>query len=121
MAGEKDVLGLATETIAIPATGASALYFGAQGGQVAWVLKMLSGSSLSLVGVNYGATLSGTAIDAAVTAGHYYPLGSAEAVNIDGACAFYVVATGATGVLSYLRGFSAGKPQSSPFGYPVPS
>jgi hypothetical protein len=118
MSADRDVYGLKAETIAIPATGASALYFAPLSGQLVWTLKMLSGSSVSIVGTNYGATLSGSAIDTAVSAGHFYPLGSAEAVSIDGACAFYVVCTGATGVLSYLRGFSAGRPQDSEFQVP---
>lgn len=102
VARELTVYGVTSGFIAVPA-GVSLAYLMQQApGEISSSIKYVGGGSLEIIGRGgQGATV-------VPTAGTGYLMSGGEAFNFDGAASYYLVATGATATLYFLKGLSQG-------------
>lgn len=107
MADENRIFGLDTVPFIIPPGATLAVLITGSEGQAAQLLKYGSGGSLQIMGVTLGVTMSAAQLVSAGNSGGYL-FGTSEAVSVDGAARYYLMATGATTTVYQIRGLTAG-------------
>lgn len=109
MAREVDIQGLSAGRINIGPGATLAVYMQQQAGEAASIIKYFSGGSCEILGAPppaVGQTWTGASL--VNLAGTGYLLGTSESLALEGACRYYLMATGATATVMQLRGLSPG-------------
>lgn len=107
MADSNNIFGVIAEQLVIPPGATLAVLMTGNAGQCSEVLKYYSGGTLQILGVTVGTTLTAAQLVSAGNSGGYI-FGTSEALTVDGAARYYLMATGATCVVMHLRGLTAG-------------
>lgn len=106
MQGYKNVFRLEPIQVAIPPGITVAVYVGATAAEVMKTIKYTSGSSLVyIMQDNNGSTMAGATLAANFGLSMGYLIGGTEIINTEGPASFYLAATGATAVMTVMRGF----------------
>lgn len=106
MGRENNIYGVSAAVITVGIGASLARLIEPVPGECASVIKYFTGGSLEIIGAPPGTTYAGATVTA--LAGTGYLFGTAEAMNIDGAGRYYLIATGATAQCYLLRGLSQG-------------
>ena len=120
----EDIYSLFPARVTVPPGATQAVFVDVLAGQKAITIKYLSGGTLEILPATLGASFSAgastvnqnfffhgsthTAAALALLNGTGYLMGTNEILNISGPCRFYLSATGATTLLTTLRGLNAG-------------
>lgn len=107
MADDNRIFGLNTIPFIVPPGATLALLVEGVQGQGAQLLKYGSGGSCQIIGVTLGTTMTAAQLVSAGNSGGYL-MGTSEAVSIDGAARYYLMATGSTATIMQIRGLTAG-------------
>jgi hypothetical protein len=119
MARESDLYGIIGEKLTIAPGATNALFMPGYPGELASIVKYVSGGSLEVVGAPPGASLPNFAGASYVGStwlglslvpfiGNGYLLGSTEILNITGPARYYLMATGSTVIAMHFVGRSQG-------------
>lgn len=111
MARESDIHAFGVTKIIVPPGATLAVYVSQTAGEVASVLKYLTGGSMEiqpapLDSSGMGTTWAGASLVPLI--GNGYLMGTSEALSISGPARYYIMATGATVTCNLLRGKSSG-------------
>lgn len=120
-----DIFSLATSRVTVPVGATLAAFVDILPGEISCTVKYLSGGTLEILQCSTGASLvsggsqlfsapnfmSGSTQTVAMLAalsGTGYLMGTSEVLNFDGAPRFYLSSTGATTIVTLIRGLRAG-------------
>lgn len=111
MGSNNDILNLVPQIITVPVGVTAAVYVGAAAGQRDVQIRNVSGGgTLSILASNAGSTYAGGTLLALSATFAYFVAasGTESVVNVRGPASFYLAATGATTVVTILRGMGSG-------------
>ena len=105
------VLSVSPTTYSVPVGLTLAVFVGALAGQCSVSVRHVGGgATLTMLAANAGSTYAGATLAAIGVSGAYIfgISGTESIVNLSGPASFYLAATGATAIVSVLRGMTSG-------------